>query len=144
MFARLVNGYPSQKGNLKGTFSHERSQVWLERSPTESFKDLKTAIIPYKPRRDTVVICDGRPSALGSGLFQKTERGYQPVHFVSSLLTDTEKQYSQTEREALAAEFRLHMYLIGAQHFQLATDHKLLLSHSSTIQMQSYHPELSE
>ena len=76
-----------------------------------------------------MVICDGSPTGLGGGLFQKTEHGYQPVHFVSRSLTDTEKRYSHIEREALAAEFttkRLHTYLIGAQHFQLATDHKPL------------------
>ena len=77
-----------------------------------------------------MVICDGSPTGLGGGLFQKKEHGYQPVHFVSRSLTDTKKRYSQIEREALAAEFtttRLHMYLMGAQHFQLATDHKPLL-----------------
>ena len=45
-------------------------------------------------------------------------------------LTEAEKRYSQIEREALAAEFttnRLHMYLLGADHFELATDHKPLL-----------------
>ena len=101
-----------------------------------AFEDLKKAIttapvlIPYIPERDTLVICDESPIGLGGGLFQKAKHGYQPVHFVSRTLTDTEKRYSQIEREALAAEFtttRLHMYLLGAKHFQLATDHKPLL-----------------
>ena len=101
-----------------------------------AFEDLKTAIttapvlISYKPGGETMVICDGSPTGLGGDLFQKTERGFQPVHFVSRSLTDTEKQYSQIEQEALPAEFtttRLHMYLLRAQHFQLATDHKPLL-----------------
>jgi hypothetical protein len=64
------------------------------------------------------------------GLFQKTEKGYQPVHYVSRTLTDVEKRYSQIERElALAAVFttsRLRMYLLGAKHFELVTDHKPL------------------
>ena len=67
---------------------------------------------------------------LGVGLFQKTGKGFQPVHYVSRTLTVTEKRYSQIEREALAAEFtttRLQMYLLGAPKFQLATDHKPLL-----------------
>lgn len=51
---------------------------------------------------------------------------------MSQTLTDTEKRYSQIEREALAlaAEFMttmLQMYLLGAPKFQLATDHKPLL-----------------
>ena len=101
-----------------------------------AFKDLKEAIstapilIPYDPRRETRVICDGSPTGLGGGLFQETKDGYQPVHFVSRTLTETENKYSQIEREALAVLFttsRLKMYLLGANHFQIATDHKPLI-----------------
>ena len=63
-------------------------------------------------------------------MFQKTQHGYQPVHHVSSTLTDTERRYSPIERETLAVEFatsRLQMYLLGGKHFQLDTDHKPLL-----------------
>ena len=73
---------------------------------------------------------DGTPEGLGGALLQKTSDGFQSVHYVSRTLTDTEKRYSQIEREALAAEFttsRLQMYLLGAQKFKLATDHKPLL-----------------
>ena len=73
---------------------------------------------------------DGSPEGLGGALLRKTSDGFQPVHYVSRTLTDTEKRYSQIEREALAAEFttsRLQMYLLGAQKFKLATDHKPLL-----------------
>ena len=101
-----------------------------------AFEDLKSAItsapvlVPYYPERDTLVICDGSPTGLGGGLFQKTQHGYQPVHHVSSTLTDTERRYSPIERETLAVEFatsRLQMYLLGGKHFQLATGHKPLL-----------------
>ena len=87
-------------------------------------------LIPYDPGRWTRVICDGSPTGVGGGLFQQTEKGYQPVHFVSRSLTEAEKRYSQIECEELAAEFttnRLLMYLLGADHFKLATDHKPLL-----------------
>ena len=102
----------------------------------KAFKDLKAAItaapvlIPYHPERETLIICDGSPEGLGGGLFQKTNKGFQPVHYVSRTSTDTEKRYSQIEREALAAEFattRLQMYLRGAPKFKLPTDHKPLL-----------------
>ena len=115
------------KVNAKFEWSTEQETV---------FKDLKAAItaapvlIPYHPERETLIICDGSPEGLGGGLFQKTGKGFQPVHYVSRTLTDTEKRYSQIEREVLAAEFtttRLQMYLLGAPKFQLATDHKPLL-----------------
>ena len=113
----------------------ERKFVWLQEQQL-AFEDLKKVIttapilIPYNPGRRMRVICDGSPTGVGGGLFQQTEKGYQPVHFVSRSLTEAEKRYSQIEREALAAEFttnRLHMYLLGADHFELATDHKPLL-----------------
>ena len=70
------------------------------------------------------------PVGLGGGLFQKTSHGYQPVHYVSRTLTETERKYAQIEREALAVEFstnRLQMYLLGSQEFQIAADHKPLI-----------------
>ena len=109
---------------------------WLTEQEN-AFQDLKAAItaasvlIPYHPERETLIICDGSPAGLGGGLFQKNGKGFQPVHYVSRTLTDTEKRYSQIEREALAAEFtttRFQMYLLGAPKFKLATDHKPLLN----------------
>ncbi|XP_068684306.1 uncharacterized protein [Montipora foliosa] len=133
--SRYISKFSSRCEPLRRLTKKEHKFEWTE-AQQKAFEDLKTAIttapvlIPYKLGRDTMVICDGGPTGLGGGLFQKTEHGYQPVHFVSRSLTDTEKRYSQIEREALAAEFtttRLHMYLMGAPHFQLATDHKPLL-----------------
>ena len=102
----------------------------------KAFDDLKNAmttapvLIPYQPGRKTLVICDASPVRLGGRLFQKTAHGYQPVHYVSRTLTETERKYAQIEREALAVEFstnRLQIYLLGSQEFQIATDHKPLI-----------------
>ena len=130
-----ISNFSSRCEPLRRLTKREQKFEWGQEQQA-AFEDLKKAIttapvlIPYIPERDTRVICDGSPTGLGGGLFQKAKHGYQPVHFVSRTLTDTEKRYSQIEREALAAEFtttRLHMYLLGAKHFQLATDHKPLL-----------------
>ena len=132
---RYINNFSSRCGPLRKLTKQDQKFEWNSEQQ-RAFEDLKDAIttapvlIPYKPGRETLVICDGSPTGLGGGLFQKTEHGFQPVHYVSRTLTDTEKRYSQIEREALAAEFtttRLNMYLLGAPHFQLATDHKPLL-----------------
>lgn len=37
--------------------------------------------------------------------FQKTDKGVQPVHFVNRTMTETEKRYSQTEKDALAIKW---------------------------------------
>ena len=133
--SRYISNFSSRTEPLRRLTTKDAKFIWKEEQK-RAFQDLKTAIttapvlIPYKPGRDTLVVCDGSPTGLGGALLQKTNHGYQPVHYVSRSLTDTEKRYSQIEREALAAEFtttRLHMYLLGAPHFQLATDHKPLL-----------------
>ena len=61
-----------------------------------------------------MVIVDGSPEGLGGALLQKTLDGFQPVHYVSRTLTDTEKRYSQIEREALAAEFTTSRFIADA------------------------------
>ena len=39
---------------------------------------------------------------LSAGVFQRTAKGLQPEHFISRSMKDTEKRYSQTEKDALA------------------------------------------
>ena len=54
----------------------------------------------------------------------------KPVGFVSRTLTETERKYSQIEKEGLDCVFgvtRFHPYLFG-HHFTLITDHKSLLA----------------
>ena len=118
------------------TANKEQCEIPLDERATTGLRDLedgnnhRPCARAYYPERDTIVICDGSPTGSGGGLFQRTQHGYQPVHYVSRTLIDTESRHSQIEREALAAEFatsRLQMYLVGGKHFQLATDHKPLL-----------------
>ena len=54
----------------------------------------------------------------------------QPVIFISQALTDTQKHYSNTERELLAMVMvieKLHHYIFG-RHFMVHTDHSPLVS----------------
>ena len=133
--SRYISNFSSRCEPLRRLTRDKLKFEWTQEQQT-AFVDLKDAItsapvlVPYYPDRQTLVICDGSPTGLGAGLFQKTQHGYQPVHYVSRTLTDTESRYSQIEREALAVEFatsRLQMYLIGGKQFQIATDHKPLL-----------------
>ena len=66
---------------------------------------------------------------LSSALLQKTDRGIQPVHLISRTMTETEKRYSQTEKDALAiklAKQRSRIYLLGTPRFRIMTVHKPL------------------
>ena len=133
--SRYISNFSSQCEPLRKLTKVNAKFEWLTERE-KAFKDLKVAIttapvlIPYHPERETLIICDRSPAGIGGRLFQKTGKEFQPVHCVSRTLTDTEKRYSQIEREALAAEFtttRLQMYLLGAPTFKLATDHKPLI-----------------
>ena len=67
---------------------------------------------------------------LSAALLQKTDSGIQPVHFISRTMTETEKRYSQTEKDALAIKWgkeRLRIYLLGAPRFRIVTSHKPLI-----------------
>lgn len=76
----------------------------------------------------TKVIADASPVGLGAVLVQDQQGEMVPVCYVSRSLTDCERRYSQTEREALALVWaceRLHPYVYGRK-FDLITDHKPL------------------
>ena len=69
---------------------------------------------------------DGLPA----GLFQKNGSRLQPVYYISRTMTDTEKRYSQTGKDALAirwAKNQFKMYLLGAPKFKFITVQKPLL-----------------
>jgi transposase InsO family protein len=78
----------------------------------------------YQPGAYSELICDASDWAIGAVL----EQGGRPVICVSRLLTKAEKNYAQTQKEALAifwATRRLHKYLFGAK-FKIVTDHRAL------------------
>lgn len=57
----------------------------------------------YNQEADTQVIVDASPVGLGAILTRAQADGtYKPVYYASYVLMDVERQYSQTEREALA------------------------------------------
>ena len=85
----------------------------------------------FDPERETILRTEASFNVgLSAGLFQRTDKGIQPIHFISRSLTETEKRYSQTEKDALAikwAKNRLRIYLIGAPKFKVITAHKPLI-----------------
>lgn len=82
----------------------------------------------YDPKDRTQVIADASPVALGSVLVQYDNKGPRIIAFGNKSLTNIEKRYCQTEKEALALVWAIehfHMYLYGKK-FELITDHKPL------------------
>ena len=83
----------------------------------------------YDPTAPTELRVDASPVGLGAILTQTGPDGAsRPIAYASRTLSDVERRYSQTEREALGVVWgceRFHLYLYGAE-FSLYTDHKPL------------------
>jgi hypothetical protein len=99
-----------------------------------AFNDLKTAISTkcmayFDIKWNTELIVDASPVGLGAVLCQSNpadEKDRRIVCFASRMLTDTERRYSQCEKEALAAVWgceRFWLYVVG-KHFTLVTDNR--------------------
>lgn len=83
----------------------------------------------YDPNDRTQIIADASPVGLGAVLIQFDSNGPQIIAYGHKSLTDVEKRYSQTEKEALALVWAMkhfHMYLYGKNEFEFVTDHKPL------------------
>ena len=108
----------------------------MDRRGATTFKALQDALscdsvlVYYEVGRETKLQVDARPNGLGLILLQKeSQEKWQPVECASRSLTDTEKRYSQLEKEALAIRWaceRCYTYLIGSK-FVIETDHKPLV-----------------
>lgn len=82
----------------------------------------------YDPKDETELFVDASPWGLGATLVQKRDNEPRIISFASKSLTDAERVYPQTQREALAVPWameRFNYYLFGL-HFTLITDHKTL------------------
>ena len=104
----------------------------VEQATFQKAKDLllsSQVLVHYDPDQEIVLACDASESGIGAVLSHRQPDGTdKPIGFVSRTLTDTEKRYSQLEKEGLACVFgvtRFHAYIYG-RSFTLITDHKPL------------------
>ncbi|XP_060806004.1 uncharacterized protein K02A2.6-like [Amyelois transitella] len=116
--------------------SGKASEITKNWGPNQknAFAELKLALsnIPtlgfYDVKDRTIVIADASPVALGGVLVQMNNKGPRIIAYGHKTLTDCERRYCQTEKEALAlvwAVEHFHVFLYGKQ-FELVTDHKPL------------------
>lgn len=93
---------------------------------------LKSAelLVHFDPEKEIVLASDASDYGLGAVLSHKLDDGSErPVGYVSRTLNSAERNYSTTEKEALAVVFgvkKFHQYLYG-NHFTIRTDHKPLV-----------------
>lgn len=109
----------------------------------KAFESIKQEILStgflgfFNPADTTLLIADASPTGLGAVLLQENRSNEKRIiAFASKALTDLERKYFQTEREALAlvwAVERFKLFLLGTK-FKLITDCKpldFLFSHRS-------------
>lgn len=131
--ARFISNMATIAEPLRRLTRKNEQFVWgIEQE--ESFQKLKESLSNarslgyYNRHHKTQVVCDAGPVGIGCVLVQENKGEQRVIMYASRALTDIERRYSQTEKEALAIVWaceRLHMYLVGTE-FELLTDHKPL------------------
>ena len=108
--------------------------VWGEEQE-KSFQKLKNQVASapvlayFDKDAFTRVIADASPVGLGAVLVQEKNGESRAICYASRSLSQVERRYSQTEKEALALVWaceRFHLYLYGLPQFDLVTDHEAL------------------
>ena len=88
-----------------------------------------TLLTCFNGRSKLILEVDGSPVGVGAVLIQVEKGVERPIAFASKKLSSAEKNYSQTDREALAMVFGVtkFKYFVLGREFEFRTDHKPLL-----------------
>ncbi|XP_064461755.1 uncharacterized protein K02A2.6-like [Ornithodoros turicata] len=132
---KFVPGYAMLAEPLHNLTKKSVPWEWTE-TVDQAFEHLKLKLAEqpclafYDLEAETEVITDASPVGIGGILMQRQKDGsMKPIAYASRSLTDTERRYSQIEREALGCVWAIehfHIYLWG-RSFILTTDHKPLI-----------------
>ena len=116
---------------LRELLSAKRSWTWSSHQE-EAFNKIKqeltnpTTLALYNPTAPTKVSTDASSFGLGAVLLQQHEHNWKPVAFASRVMRDTEKNYAQIEKEALATTWaceKFSNYILG-KTIKIESDHK--------------------
>ncbi|UYV82470.1 K02A2.6-like [Cordylochernes scorpioides] len=135
---------------LNSLLSTKNEWVWDE-PQKKSFNLLKQELVSrpnlalFDPSRTTIVSADASSFGLGGVLRQEQPDGsLKPIAYVSRTLSETEKRYSQIEKEGLAIVWtcdRLKDYVTGIK-IHIETDHKPLISIFTSKSLEDMTPRL--
>ena len=131
--ARFIPDLATISAPLRNLIRKNVSFTWGQ-AEQNSFDKLKQELASadtlgyFDKNAPTQVIADASPVGLGAVLTQKQGDDYRVICYASRSLTDTERKYSQIEKESLSLVWaceRFHAYLYFTD-FELLTDHKPL------------------
>lgn len=121
----LLRSHKGDGANISNLWGSDQQKAFD--SLKESLTNIST--LGYYDIKDrTVVIADASPVGLGAVLIQINNKGPRIIAYGHKTLTNCERRYCQTEKEALAlvwAVEHFHVFLYGKE-FELVTDHKPL------------------
>lgn len=88
-----------------------------------------TILVHYSPSLPLVLAVDASPVGIGAVLSHQIGTTERPIAFASRILTESEKNYSQLDKEALAIKWGVEkfFYYLYGRHFTLITDHQPLV-----------------
>lgn len=133
-YGKFVRNLSSQMQPLYALLQHNINWVWSD-DCEQAFVNAKNALASnqvlthFDPNKPLVLSVDASPCGLGAVLGHRYPDGSdRPIAYASRTLSQTEKNYAQIEKEALAIIFgikKFHLYLYGT-NFTLITDHQPL------------------
>ena len=112
-----------------------KKEIPEEQATFQALKNMlcaDTVCAHFDPSLPVGVSCVASEVGLGAVLFHRYGNGSErPIANISKTLTDTQRRYSQIQKEALAIIIftlkKLHQFLYG-RHFILVTDHRPLIA----------------
>ena len=130
--SRYVSNFSELTAPLRELLKSENEYKWDAEYHGKALASLKSSLVNtsalafYDVSKSVTVQCDSSQSGLGAVLLQEGK----PVEYASRALSETEKAYSQIEKELLAILFaleRFHTYVYGRK-ITVETDHKPLIT----------------
>ena len=134
---------------LRACLSTKNSWTWgpdQDKAFTEVKRELTqpSVLALYDPESRTKVSADASLFGLGAVLLQENGNEWRPVAYASRAMSETERHYTQIEKEALAVTWaceKFRSYLFGLT-FTVETDHKPLVPLLTTKSLNALPPRL--
>ena len=131
--SKFIPNFSQEAEPLRKLLRKGHSFVWgiEQHKAFEKLKQLMStskALAYFRNECKTRIVADAGPEGLGAVLLQLQGEEWRAVSYASRNLTEVERRYAQTEKEALALVWaceRFNLYVYGRE-FELETDHKPL------------------
>ena len=131
--AKFIPNFAQIADPLRQLLRKGQSFFWgsEQQKSYEKLKELMTsakALAYFRNDNKTRIVADAGPGGIGAVLLQLHGDQWRAVSYASRNLSEVERRYAQTEKEALALVWaceRFHIYVYGRE-FELETNHKPL------------------